>query len=176
MARRCPGAPITIEAGTVCCAYKVHRNMIKSERNLGDDPTEVRVNKCIGFFSALASKLCMLGCCVCVSSRLIGCCANDSEGAQACSSQGVRAGNACRSCARTCWRGIWSVQMMALGCASAQMEHELKEGKPLVNKPVTIKMDRGGGGGAASTERSGGGDDTDSAEEDQWWKEKKDNF
>jgi hypothetical protein len=100
-ARHCPGAPITIQSGTygedkcpnlflcaevtclggcwsVCCTFDVNRRMIKTERNLGDDPTEVRVNKCIGFFSALASKLCMIGCCVCISSRLIGCCANES--------------------------------------------------------------------------------------------------
>ncbi|KAG7358959.1 hypothetical protein IV203_015548 [Nitzschia inconspicua] len=187
MARRCPGAPITIEAGTygedkcpelflcaevtclggfwsVCCSYNVNRRMIKEQRNLGDDPTEVRVNKCIGFFSALASKLCMLGCCVCISSRLIGCCANDSAGAQQCSGQGVRAGNACRSCARTCWRGIWSVKMIAMGCASAQMNHELKEGKPLASPPIKKAMDRG-----APTDET----NTEADDEDQWWNEKK---
>ena len=192
MARRCPGAPITIEAGTygedkcpntclalevtilggcwsVCCSYGVNRRMIKSQRNLGDDPTEVRVDKCVGFFSALASKCCMLGCCVCLSSRLIGCCANDSEAAQACSSQGVRAGDSCRSCARTCWRGIWSVKMLAMGCATAQMDHELKEGQPLSTKPVVKKqtMDRG---------TSADEGETASDEEDQWWKQKKDAF
>jgi hypothetical protein len=86
-ARRCPGAPITIEAGTygeekcpnsflcaeilclagvwsVCCSFDVNRRMIKSERNLLNDPTENRVNSCIGFFSEMMGKLWCLGCCV----------------------------------------------------------------------------------------------------------------
>ena len=62
MARRCPGAPITIEAGTygeqncpeaflclevwcaagiwsMCCAFDVTRRMVREERGLGKDPT-----------------------------------------------------------------------------------------------------------------------------------------
>lgn len=186
VARRCPGAPCTIKSGTygeekcpqaflcaevwclggcwsVCCAFDVNRRMIKEQRNLGDDPTEVRVNKCIGFFSALASKLCMLGCCVCITSKLIGCCASGSEGAQECSGEGQRAGNACRSCARTCWRGIWSVKVIAMGCASAQMDFELKEGQPLASAPVKKAMNRGIGDAV---------DDDD--DPDAWWKSNKD--
>lgn len=141
--------------------------MIKEQRNLGDDPTEVRVDKCIAFFSALASKLCMLGCCVCISSRLIGCCAVESEGAQECSQQGVRAGGACQNCARTCWRGIWSVKTIAMGCATAQMDFEIKEGKPLASPPMKKGMDRGFGDDDANT---------DVDDEDQWWKAKKGAF
>lgn len=137
-ASRCPGAPITIEAGTygesdcpntflclevcclagawsTCCSFGVNRRMIKEQRNLGDDPTEVRVNRCISFFSKLASQLFMLSCCVCVGSCLVGCCAPGSEGAQECSGEGGRAASSCRSCAMTCWRGIWSVKIIAMG-------------------------------------------------------------
>jgi hypothetical protein len=189
-AHHCPGAPITITSGTygedkcpelflcaevtclggcwsICCSFDVNRRMIKEQRNLGEDPTEVRVDKCVGLFSSLASNLCMLGCCVCISSRLIGCCANESTGAQECSEQGIRAGNACQSCAHTCWRGIWSVKMIAMGCATAQMNHELKEGKPLASPPVTKVMNRG----IAADETN-----TDVDDEDQWWKAKKDRF
>jgi hypothetical protein len=183
LAPHCPGAPCTIESGTygedrcpeaflcaevwclggcwsVCCAFDVNRRMIKEYRNLGEDPTEVRVDRCIGFFSALASQLCMLGCCVCLTSRLIGCCASGSEGAQECSEQGQRAASACHSCAMTCWRGIWSVKLIAMGCATAQMDFELEEGKPLVAAPIKKSMDRGGG------------DVPDVDDTDAWWKHK----
>jgi hypothetical protein len=178
-ATRCPGAPCTIESGTygedkcpeaflcaevwclagfwsVCCSYDVNRRMIKEQRNLGDDPTEVRVENCIGFFSVLASQLCMFGCCCCITSKLIGCCASGSEGAQECSSEGQRAGRACLACARTCWRGIWSVKIIAMGCATAQMQAELKEGEPLATAPVKKSMDRGG--------------DDEEEDADDWWK------
>ena len=130
--------------------------MVKQERRLGNDPTENRVNRCIGFFSRLANYLCMLSCCVCITSCCVGCCAPDSEGAQECSEQGGRASRSCSSCAATCWRGIYSVKMIAMGCMSAQMDHEIKEGQPLQSKPVVSqRMDRGL-------------DDDD--DEDAWWK------
>mmetsp|Transcript_13949 Transcript_13949/g.33456 ORF Transcript_13949/g.33456 Transcript_13949/m.33456 type:complete len:370 (+) Transcript_13949:1572-2681(+) len=221
-ARRCEGAPITIKSGTygesncpntflamevcclgglwsLCCSFGVNRRLIKQRHAyLKDDPTEIRVNKCIGFFSMLASKLCMLGCCVCITSRCIGCCASGSESAQECSSEGARAGNACRSCARTCWRGIWSVKFIAMGCMSSQIEVELKEGgtprpfppgvvyKPKVKPPVKQTMkDRGvGSDGDKSTSRARGGpvtldvDNNDATNrtvdegDDEWWNEK----
>lgn len=178
-ARRCEGAPITIRSGTygeekcpalflaaevcclagvwsVCCSFDVNRRLIKDERNLGDDPTEVRVNKCIGFFSRLASQCFLLGCCVCIASCCVGCCAPGSEGAQECSQEGQRAGNSCRRCAHTCWRGIYSVKAIAMGCMSAQMDHEMDVGEPLVSAPTKTDMDRGTL------------DDDD--EEDAWWK------
>jgi hypothetical protein len=142
----------------VCCSYGVNRRMIKEQRNLGDDPTEVRVESCIHFFSTIASQLCMIGCCCCITSKLVGCCASGSEGAQECSQEGTRAGNACLSCARTCWRGIWSVQLIAMGCASAQMEKEIKDGQPLVSAPVKKSMDRGAG------------DQEEEDDADNWWK------
>ena len=180
-ATRCPGAPITIQAGTygedkcphaflaaevcclagffsTCCSFNVNRRMIKEQRHLGEDPTEVRVNRCIGFFSQLASDLFMLSCCVCICSCCIGCCAPDSAGAQECSSEGQRAAGACRSCAATCWRGIWSVQLIAMGCMTAQMDYELKEGTPHAVAPKSTTMDRG----------EGTLDNED--DEDAWWK------
>lgn len=165
-ARRCPGAPITIRAGTygeekcpnaflcaevlclagfwsVCCSFDVNRRMIKAERNLLDDPTEVRVRNCIGFFSELMSKCWCLGFCVSCCSCLVGCCAPDSSGAQELSGEGRRAGSACIRCARTCWRGIWSVKTVAIGCMSAQMDVEIRDGQPLLQKPEIQTMDRG---------------------------------
>lgn len=199
LARRCPGAPITIQSGTygeqncphaflaaevcclggcwsVCCAFDVNRRLIKQERTyLKDDPTEIRVNKCIGFFSALASKLCMLGCCVCVTSMCIGCCASESEGAQECSAAGQRAGGACRSCARTCWRGIWSVKVIAMGCMSTQMDVELKKGgppQPKATAPNKKSMDRGLDDNNVLTRDRGTTLDATEQEDDEdtWWK------
>ena len=180
-ATRCPGAPFTIKSGSygeskcpntflaaevcclgcawsVCCSFDVNRKMIKEQRNLGNDPTENRVNNCIGCFSQLASSLCMCGCCVNISSCCIGLCAPDSEGAQECSGEGGRAARACFSCSRTCWRGIWSVKIIAMGCASSQMDVEMKEGQPLASAPTKVSMNRGG-------------DDDD--EEDGWWADPK---
>ena len=133
---------------------------MKDERNLGDDPTEVRVNDCIGFFSRLARQCFMLGCCVCLASCLIGICAPDSAGAQECAGEGGRAARSCRSCAYTCWKGIWSVKIIAMGCMSAQMDYEIKAGQPLDHRPVPVtqKMERG--------------EPADEVEDDEeaWWK------
>lgn len=182
LARRCEGAPITIEAGTygeercpnaflaaevcflgcafsVCCSFDVNRRMIKDQRNLDNDPLENRVNHCVGFFSDLASHLCMCGMCAWCGSCLIGLCAPDSEGAQECSGEGGRAARACFSCAHTCWKGIWSVKIIAMGCASSQMDVEMKEGKPLVRPPRRLNMDRGG-------------DNDGDNDEEKWWLKK----
>jgi hypothetical protein len=181
-ATRCPGAPITIESGTygeskcpnaflcaevwclgciwsACCSFDVNRRMIKAQRNLGEDPTKVRVIKCIGFFSRIMQSLFQLACCVCIASCCIGCCAPDSEGAQECSGEGSRASGACFSCARTIWKGIWSVKVIAMGCMSTQMDVEMKQGQPLVSQPTKQIMQRGG-------------DDTldDDEDPDAWWK------
>jgi hypothetical protein len=186
-ATRCEGAPCTIRSGTygkqdcpnvflglevcclagvwsTCCAFDVTRRIVKDERNLGEDPTEVRVNDCIQFFSRLARQCCLLGCCLGVSSCLIGCCAPDSEGLQECSGEAGRAGRSCRSCAYTCWRGIWSVKIIALGCMSTQMDYEMANAEPLSAKPAPANMvmeDRGAG----LDEQQAATDD-----EDSWWK------
>ena len=182
MARRCPGAPITIQAGiygeqncpnlflcaevwilggffSTCCAFNVNRRMIKEQRHLGDDPTEQRVHKCVGFFSQLAQQCCMLGCCMSICGCCVEFCAPDSAAAQACGGDAVRAGSACMQCAMTCWRGIWSVQVISNGCMSAQMEYELKEGQPLPQAPKKARMERGEPGTLDDDEN-----------EDAWWK------
>jgi len=192
LAKRCgPSAPITIEAGTyresecphaflaaevcclgcawsVCCSFDVNRRMIKDQRNLGNDPLENRVNHCVGFFSELASKLCMCALCVSISSCCIGFCAPDSEGAQECSGEGGRAASACFSCIHTCWRGIWSVKILAMGCMSSQMDFEMKEGQPLVEAPTKISMnDRGISG------NNNNNNEEEEEEEDKWWSDPK---
>jgi hypothetical protein len=45
--------------------------------------------------------------------------------------------------------------MIAMGCASAQMDHELKVGQPLATPPVKKSMDRGV---------------EEDDDEDAWWK------
>jgi len=148
MARVCPGAPITIQAGTYgedscphlflclevsilggicssCCAFNVSRRMFREERGLGEDPSEIRQNKCVAFFSELATYCtCVAGCLRCAS-----CLApEDMEGAQECSEEGRRASSACFAIARTCWHGIGSVKLIAMGCMSAQILHEIDHG------------------------------------------------
>jgi hypothetical protein len=140
---------------STCCAFDVSRRMVKQERNLLDDPTEVRVNSCVRFFSQIAHSLCMLGCCVGICACLVGCCAPDSGGAQECSGEAGRAGRSCRECAMTCWRGIWSVKVIAMGCMSAQMDYEMAHAQPLSQKPIRQVMDRG----------------DDYEDEDAWWKQ-----
>lgn len=82
LARRCPGAPITIQSGTygeqncpevflclevtclgcyysVCCSHDVTRRLMREEYNVGQDPTEIRLNKCVGFFGTIMRNCCM---------------------------------------------------------------------------------------------------------------------
>ena len=65
-----------------------------------------------------------------------------------------------------------------MGCASAQMDVEMKEGKPLVEKPKRIIMDRGDGDGEGKEKRDrggGGGEEGTLDEEDDkdaWWAKK----
>jgi hypothetical protein len=48
-----------------------------------------------------------------------------------------------------------------MGCMSAQMDHELKVGKPLASPPTIKKMDRGG---------PADDDDDADTDSDSWWK------
>lgn len=82
LARRCPGAPITIQSGTygeqncphaflclevtclgcyysACCSHNVTRRYIREQRGLGKDPTEIRQEKCVGFFGTIMRQCCM---------------------------------------------------------------------------------------------------------------------
>lgn len=163
LARSCPGAPITIQSGTygeqkcphlflclevtclaginsLCCAHHVTRRMVREERNLGKDPTEIRQEKCTQFFGTIMHNCFMVGCCLRWTSCLLGCCAPDSSGAQECSANGRRASSACLSIAYTLWRGIQSVRLLAMGCMVAQQSHEMKQ--PLPQAPKAQKMNR----------------------------------
>jgi len=175
MARRCPGAPITIQSGTygeqncpeaflcaevtclagfwsICCAFDVTRRMMKEERGLGSDPTEIRQEKCVAFFANLAHQCCMMACCLQVCGCCVGCLAQDSEGAQEFSGAAGRASRACFQIVNTCWRGIYSVKAIAIGCMSAQMIHEIEHGQSGPAAPTANKInDRGGGGNFADS-------------------------
>lgn len=163
LARRCPGAPITIQSGSygesdcphaflcleitclgginsLCCAHNVTRRLIQEERGLGRDPTEIRQQKCAAFFGTIMNQCCRVAMCVRCASCLIGCCAVDSEGAQECSANGQRASSACFSIGYTLWRGIQSVRLLAMGCMVAQQSKELK--KPLPTAPKVQEMER----------------------------------
>ena len=165
-ARACPGAPITIEAGTygedkcpeaflclevtclggissVCCAHGVTRRLVKQEYNLGEDPTEIRVNKCTDFFGTIMHACCQCAMCLRCASCLVGCCAPESEGAQECSGEGARAARACFRIGVILWRGIQSVKLIAMGCMVAQQSNHLRNhGEP--QAPVKEEMDRPG--------------------------------
>lgn len=164
-ARRCPGAPITIQSGTygekdcpncflclevwclagvwsVCCAFDVSRRVIKEERGLGDDPTEIRQRKCVAWFSNIAHHCAGIACCACICGCCIQLCAQDSEGAQDLGGELQRASRACWSIVHTIWRGIYSVKVIAIGCMSAQMEHEIKTVQVVTTAPQTEMMKR----------------------------------
>lgn len=161
-ARRCPGAPITIESGTygesscpdlflclevwclggVCspfCSFDVSRRYMRDERGLGLDPTESRQERCTFFFGQWLSGCTQLACCVGCAGCCVGCCAPDSDEAQECSDEARRASRACWSIARTLWRGIWATKLLAVGCMSGQMIHE------------SYREDDGGKGGMVKT-------------------------
>ena len=163
-ARRCPSAPITIQSGTygeqdcpqaflclevcclgginsLCCAHYVTRRLIQEERSyLGQDPTEIRQEKCAAFFGTIMRQCCCIAMCLRVSSCCLACCAVDSEGAQECGANGQRASRACFQIGWTLWRGIQSVRLLAIGCMVAQQSHELQRAIP--SAPEKPKMER----------------------------------
>lgn len=164
LARRCPSAPLTIKSGTYgeqkcphaflclevtclgcvyspCCAHDVTRRLVREERGLGKDPTEIRLDKCVGFFGRIMRYCCMCAMCTWCTSCLIGVCAPDSSGAQECSGEAGRMSRACFSIARTLWRGIMSTKVIAMGCMVAQQHHELTAG-PEAPPPKQQKMER----------------------------------
>ena len=150
LASICKGAPCTIEAGThgeqncpnaclcaevtclgcglcsACCAFDVNRDIMKEEYSLGVDPVEARFEKCQGFFGELMScaacASCVLGCGACC----IGNIATESEGAQELSGEARRLSVACARLSQICFRGLVSVQIMAIGCMSSQMVHQYR--------------------------------------------------
>uniref|UniRef100_A0A7S4SQV2 Uncharacterized protein n=1 Tax=Ditylum brightwellii TaxID=49249 RepID=A0A7S4SQV2_9STRA len=168
-ARICPNAPITIEAGTYgeqdcpnaflclevtclggvcspCCAFNASRQYMKEDRGLGTDPTEARQEKCADFFSQIANSISQVACCCCCASWILQlCCASQSEDAEELSDATRNFSRALRSIAHTCYRGIWSTRMVAIGCMSAQMvHHEGSETRSLKSAPQSQTMERGG--------------------------------
>ena len=136
-----PSAPITIKSGTYgdsgssawlcaesclcpCCAFEVSRAVMKQERGLADDPTEVRYRHCQHFFGMAAASCAQLGCCVKCMGCLVGCCAPENAGAQSLEDSAYRAGNGCLRIAHLLHRGLWAVRLVAVGCMSAQIVHE----------------------------------------------------
>jgi len=148
LAKYCKDGPCTIEGGThgeencpnvflcaevtclgcgicsPCCAFDVHRDIMKEELSLGTDPTEARFEKCQGFFGELMS------CAACSAwhLRIVACClgniATESEGAQELTGEARRLSHACGRLSRVCFRGLVSVRIMLIGCMSSQMVHE----------------------------------------------------
>jgi hypothetical protein len=146
-ARACPGAPVTITAGTygeekcpnaflclevcclagiysTCCAFDVSRRYQREERGLSIDPTEQRQRRCIQFFSTIMHSCFQLGCCFCATSCLVGICAPDSSGAQNCAGEAGRAARSCCRIAQTLWKGILWTRCIGMGCLTTQMLYE----------------------------------------------------
>lgn len=169
-ARQCPGSFITIESGTygeqdcpnvflclevsflagfwsTCCAFDVSRRYMREERGLNPDPTEVRQQKCTGFFGNIMRCCFQAGFCCCLTSCCLGLCAPDSEGAQECSGEGGRASRACCSIAHTIWKGIIFTRVITIGCLATQMMHESQvewDGQPKGKAPQPQVMDERG--------------------------------
>lgn len=137
-----PSAPFTFKAGTygeqdcpaVClcaevafcpyCAFQASREVQRSERSLGIDPTEVRVSKCLELFGQIAHCLCCVGCCIKCGGCCVGCCLGQTEGAQDFDASSQRLGNSLLQIANGIRRGMHWVIVIAVGCMSAQMVHE----------------------------------------------------
>eukprot|EP00980_Cylindrotheca_fusiformis_P005508 scaffold1170_cov122-Cylindrotheca_fusiformis.AAC.16 len=62
-----------------------------------------------------------------------------------------------------------TLKLFVAGCSSAQMDKEMKDGQPLVSKPITQKMDRGEGENEADGARQRGGTLDQEEEKDAWW-------
>jgi len=183
-ARTCPGAPITIEAGTygeqdcpnlflclevgvlggmcsACCAFDVSRRYQRDERGLKLDPTEARHHKCVGFFSNIMHSCRQMGMCLCISGCLVGTCAPDSAGGQDFAHEAKRASNACCRIAHTIWKGIMWTRVIAIGCMTTQMIHEASvewDGQPKGKAPKPKEAPR-----SLVMEDRGGVDDSGTA-------------
>mmetsp|Transcript_31983 Transcript_31983/g.39227 ORF Transcript_31983/g.39227 Transcript_31983/m.39227 type:complete len:335 (-) Transcript_31983:134-1138(-) len=143
----CPSAPITIESGTYgeqdcpraflflevcclgltcspCCSFYVSRQYMMEDRDLDIDPTEARFGKCQEFFYNVMETIMMIACCAQCFGCCVGCCAPDSEGAQELEEETRGCSSALYDIARTIRNGLTSVEVLAIGCMSAQMVHE----------------------------------------------------
>jgi hypothetical protein len=144
-----PSLPCTVEAGTygestcpdlclcleTCCctyiAFQASRMVIREDRNLKMDPTEIRVENCLDFFGSIAIALCCAGCCL----QICGCCLTCNGQDEAGESMG-NLGAACSRMSSEIIEGMRWVMMIAMACMSSQMMHELS----LPIDPKAIQM------------------------------------
>lgn len=133
-----PSLPFTWEAGSygeadcpyvclgleVCCctclAFHASRELQRSERGLGYDPTEIRVDKCLSFFGTIAHCCCCAGCCL----NIVGCCAGCCLGQDDFADSSQRLGNACINIGHGIYRGMRWIILISMSCMTSQMFHE----------------------------------------------------
>jgi len=117
----CPDLCLCLEAW--CCTYlafQISRIVIREDRGLKKDPSEVRVDKCLDFFGSIAAALCCAGCCLqCCACCL--CAAGQGDAADATSGLG----GACMHMSGQIVEGMRWVMFIAMGCMSSQMMHEM---------------------------------------------------
>lgn len=122
--QRCPQAYLCAEASCcTVCAFYASRGLMRDERGLGWDPTEVRVENCLFVFGQLASSCAACGCALQCVGCLLQCCAPPGELRDA-GADCSRLGGACSRIAGAIFRGMWHVRNVAMACMSAQMVHE----------------------------------------------------
>eukprot|EP00930_Biecheleria_cincta_P015384 TRINITY_DN12860_c0_g1_i1.p1 TRINITY_DN12860_c0_g1~~TRINITY_DN12860_c0_g1_i1.p1 ORF type:complete len:376 (-),score=41.20 TRINITY_DN12860_c0_g1_i1:485-1612(-) len=172
-----PNLPFTFKAGSygdkgnaccllleVCCcpfiSLQASREHQRFSRGLGHDPTEIRVEQCLNFFSCLAD------CCLCfgLGLRCIDCCAgcclerpidialrdvmrtpSNVEPRRTYQESSERLGAACVYMAYGLIRGMHWILCIATCCLSAQMYHQAQQPKParkaqIVGAPLQHEM------------------------------------
>lgn len=117
----CPDCCLCLEAS--CCpymAFSVSRLVLREERQLRLDPTEVRVDKCLDCFGGAAVSLFCTGCCLQCCGCLLACNGQDEAGESM-----MRLGETFNHMSGQIIQGMRYVIWIAMGCMSSQIMHEL---------------------------------------------------
>ncbi|KAG8468963.1 hypothetical protein KFE25_007481 [Diacronema lutheri] len=121
----CPHACLCIEScACSVCAFHASRDLMRNERGLGPDPTEVRVDACLAAFAEIARAFAVCGCCLSCCGCATRCCVEPGSDAADAGADCSRLGGACSRIASAIYRGMWHVRNVAIACMSAQMAYE----------------------------------------------------
>eukprot|EP00041_Stephanoeca_diplocostata_P016902 m.335127 g.335127 ORF g.335127 m.335127 type:complete len:522 (+) comp20523_c0_seq3:207-1772(+) len=142
-----PRACLCLESTVCClCAFHASRWLLRDDRALAMDPTEIRVERCIDFFHWVAQFCWCCGMCVWCAGCCMICLNPGSAEVENLGEASQRAGSACIRIGRIIWNGIWHVRWAAIGCMTAQMVHEMNT---VSKQDAQQRLPAGGTGRAA---------------------------
>lgn len=91
-----PCCCLSLESTICClCAFHASRQLMREERSLEMDPTEIRIERCIAFFHEIAHYCWCCGCCFYCAGCCLICLNPGSNDAERLGEASKRAGRAC---------------------------------------------------------------------------------